>query len=91
MKDLNDNKILGRINKITYSTGIQINEYTIELVKANPILGLELLKKIKETGQQIKYFIIKNNKLIEVDKFTYENYNNVKIQINGENQRIFTF
>ena len=61
------------------------------MVKANPSLGLELLKKIKETGQQIKYFIIKNNQLIEVDKFTYENFNNVKIQINGKNQRIFTY
>lgn len=82
--------IAGRINKITYSTGIQINGYTVDLAETNPELAAEFLKKMKTAGKNTKYYLIKDNKLIEVDKTTYDNSNELKTKIDGLNQEVNT-
>ena len=73
----------GRINNIKYSTGIQINGYTVDLAKANPDFAAKVLAEMQKAGKTTKYFLIKDNKLLEVTK---EEFNAEKTD--GENQTV---
>lgn len=78
----------GRIKSIKYSTGIQINGYTVDLAKANPEIAAKLLQEMQNSGKTTKYFLIKDNKLIEVSKDEYEKETSSKAELNGKDQTI---
>lgn len=61
----------GKISKIKYSTGIQINGYVVDLAEANPKFAAELINEMKIVGKQTKYYSIKNNKLVEISAEEY--------------------
>lgn len=77
-----------RISGIKYSTGIQINGYMVDLAKANPELAALILAKMQAAGQTIKYYIVRDNKLVEVTKTEYDNSTETKFIIDGQNQQV---
>lgn len=78
----------GRINNIKYSTGIQINGYTVDLAKANPDFAVKVLAEMQKAGRTTKYFLIKDNKLLEVTKEEFNAEKSEKLKIDGENQTV---
>ena len=80
----------GRVNSIKYSTGIQINGYTVDLAKANPDFAAKVLVEMKNAGKNTKYYLIKDKKLLEVTKEDFDKEKSSKIKIDGENQTITT-
>jgi len=77
-----------RISGIKYSTGIQINGYMVDLAKDNPELAALILAKMQAAGKTIKYYIVKDNKLVEVTKTEYDNSTETKFIIDGQNQQV---
>lgn len=78
----------GRINNIKYSTGIQINGYTVDLAKANPDFAAKVLVEMQKAGKTTKYFLIKDNKLLEVTQEEFNAEKTEKLKIDGENQTV---
>ena len=52
-----------RIKTIKFSTGIQINGYTVALANSNPEFAVQFLKELRKIGKNTRYFVVKNNKL----------------------------
>lgn len=71
----------GKISKIKYSTGIQINGYVVDLAEANPKFAAELLTAMRNAGKQTKYYAIKNNKLVEISEEEYNKTSTNAIKI----------
>ena len=80
----------GRINNIKYSTGIQINGYTVDLAKANPDFAAKVLVEMKNAGKNTKYYLIKDKKLLEVTKEEFDKEKSSKMKIDGANQTVTT-
>lgn len=52
-----------RIKTIKFSTGIQINGYTVALANSNPEFAVQFLNELRKIGKNTRYFVVKNNKL----------------------------
>ena len=65
------NLTISRISKVKYSVGAQITGYLVDLAKENPELATKYISEQME--QNTKYYIIVDNKLVEVSKKKYEN------------------
>jgi hypothetical protein len=61
----------GNIARIRYSTGIQINGYTTKLAESNPDFAAKLLAEMYKEGQVTRYYLVKNNNLVEVTQEEY--------------------
>lgn len=77
-----------RISGLKYSTGIQVNGYMVDLAKNNPELAALILTGLQQAGQTIKYYIVRDNKLVEVTQTEYDNSTETKFIIDGQNQQI---
>lgn len=80
----------GRVNSIKYSTGIQINGYTVDLAKANPEFAAKVLAEMKNAGKNTKYYLIKDKKLLEVTKEEFDKEKTSKMKVDGANQTVTT-
>lgn len=77
-----------RIKTIKFSTGIQINGYTVALANSNPEFAVQFLNELRKIGKNTRYFAVKDNKLFEIDEEEYEKESLEKIKIDGENQLV---
>ncbi len=80
---------VGSISTIKLSTGVQMSGYVVDLANANDELAKDIINNMYKTGQTVKYYIIKDNKVYEVSKEIYDTETQYdKLMIDGINNNV---
>jgi len=79
---------LGKITKIKYTVGMQINGYTADVLSANPELAKNVIEALRAKPQTIGYYKIVDGELVEITKSEYEKDPSGKLMLDSENQII---